>query len=260
VIILCYHAASERWPSVGAVTPEALDRQLRYLLQRGYRPRTLSDALNDSAGQKTVVVTFDDAFCSVLTQALAVLEALAVPGTLFVPTDFAAEGAPMTWSMLGKWVGTEHESELRCMSWEEIRRLAAAGWEVGSHTCSHPNLTAIDGEVALGELRRSREACEAALQRPCRSLAYPFGAHNTDVVELAEKAGYELAVTLGNRLLGPLSSDDLLRLPRDGVYRSTSWPHFLLATSSPLRRIRALRPYRGLAARLFPERITPGVQ
>src|SRR5262245_51756766 len=96
LLILCYHAVSERWPSVGAISPAALDRQVGHLVGRGYRPRTLAEAPAAPAGERTLVVTFDDAFRSVLERGLPVLERHGVPATLFVPTQFAAESAPMT--------------------------------------------------------------------------------------------------------------------------------------------------------------------
>lgn len=243
LVILCYHAVSEDWPGVGAVEPRLLDRQIRYLLRRGYRPLTLSEACASRPGERTFVVTFDDAFHSVLERGLPVLERLDVPATLFVPTDFASEAAPMTWSTLGQWLGTVHERELHCMSWDDVRHLAGAGWEIGSHTCSHPDLTALDSQEAVAELARSKQACEAETQRACESLAYPFGAHDDQVVGLAGSAGYERAVTLGDRLLGPRCRDRPLELSREGVYRTTRWPHFLAATSPALGSVRGMRLY-----------------
>lgn len=249
VAILCYHAVSEDWPNVAAIDQTTLERQVGHLLKRGYRPRTLSQAFSSGARGRSLVVTFDDAFRSVLERGLPVLERLGVPATLFVPTDFAAEAAPLTWSSLAQWQGGPHEEELRCMSWEEVRRLAAAGWEVGSHTCSHPRLTEIGAEGAAAELTRSRAACEEALQRPCPTFAYPFGAHDDEVVEATREAGYELAVTLGDRLLEPRVRDDRLRLSREGIYRGTGWPQFLAATSPALGRVRVSRGFRALFGR-----------
>jgi peptidoglycan/xylan/chitin deacetylase (PgdA/CDA1 family) len=245
LVILCYHAVSDAWPGVGAVATGTLDRQVRHLLRRGYRPLTLSAALAADPAERRLVVTFDDAFHSVLERGLPVLERLEVPATLFVPTDFASDAAPMTWSTLGQWIGTPHERELRCMSWDDVRRLAGVGWEVGSHTRSHPKLTAIDRAEAAAELTRSKQACEAEVGRGCASLAYPFGLHDPDVVELAGDAGYERAVTLGDRLLGARSRRPL-ELSREGISRSTRWPHFLAATSPLLGRARASRLYRRL--------------
>jgi peptidoglycan/xylan/chitin deacetylase (PgdA/CDA1 family) len=242
ILILCYHAVSSSWPAPLAVTPEALDRQLRHVLKRGYVPRTLSAAL--AAGGRSVVVSFDDAFRSVRELGLPLMRGLGVPGTLFVPTDFAAEAAPMTWSELGRWRGTEHEGELRCLGWEGIRELAEAGWEVGSHTASHPKLTEIPEGQRREELERSRAACEEALQRPCPTLAYPFGAHDDAVVSAAAAAGYGAAVTLGLRLLEPRLRRDRLRLSREGVYRDGPWHQFLLATSPLLGRVREASAFR----------------
>lgn len=188
------------------------------------------------------MVTFDDAYASVLERGFPILRGLEVPATLFVPTDYASGVELMTWSTLGRWVGTEHEAELRCMGWGEIRKLAGAGWEIGSHTCSHPDLLEIDGPQAESELRRSREACEARLQRPCHSLAYPFGRYDPDVIGLAGTTGYREAVTLEARTLEPLGARGLLELPRVGVYRSTGWAHFVFATSRLARRLRSRRP------------------
>ena len=247
MVILCYHAVSDAWPAVGSVAPATLARQVGYLLKRDYRPMTLSAAIASDSRRRRLVVTFDDAFQSVLERGLPVLERLGVPATVFVPTDFATDAAPMTWSTLGRWLGTSHEDELRCMSWDGVRSLAARGWEIGSHTCSHPRLTSLDSAQASAELSVSRQVCESELDRPCTSLAYPFGAHDLAVVELAGRSGYECAVTLGERLLEPRSRLPL-ELSREGVYRTTRWPHFLAATWAPLGGIRGSRAYRRLLA------------
>jgi peptidoglycan/xylan/chitin deacetylase (PgdA/CDA1 family) len=244
LLILCYHAVSDSWPAVGAIEPTALERQLRHLLRRRYRPLTLSAALAADPTERRLVVTFDDAFSSVLERGLPVLQPLGVPATLFVPTDFAAEAAPMTWSTLGKWVGTPREEELRCMSWDDVRRLADAGWEIGSHTCSHPKLPSLERAEAADELIRSKQICEEELQRECAVLAYPFGLHDPETVEVAREAGYRSAVTLGERLLGARQEERPLELSREGIYRTTRWPHFLAATSPALGRLRRSRVYR----------------
>lgn len=242
ILILCYHAISPTWPTPLAVSPEALERQLRYVLRCRYVPRTLSGALG--AEGRSVVVTFDDAFRSVHRLGAPLLQDLGIPGTLFVPTDFAAEEAPMSWSELGRWQGTSHEDELRCMGWSEVRELADAGWEAGSHTASHPKLTELPEERLAEELQRSRTACEEALQRPCPALAYPFGAHDDEVVASTAAAGYTTAVTLGERLLEPRLRDDPLRLSREGVYREGAWYQFRLVSSPRLGRLRSLPSYR----------------
>jgi peptidoglycan/xylan/chitin deacetylase (PgdA/CDA1 family) len=246
VLVLCYHAISDTWPSPAAVSEAALASQLQHLIRRGYRPLRLAEALEGGA-PRAMAVTFDDAYVSTLDAGLPILERLGVPATVFVPTDSANAGSPMAWSELGQWVGTEHERELRCMSWDQLRKLVERGWEVGSHTCSHARLTEIGEERALGELRRSREACEEQLQRPCASLAYPFGSYDSSVMELAAAAGYRTAVTLDERIAAPLRGRGPLEVPREAIYRSTGRLTFAAKTSRLVRRIRVSRAYASLA-------------
>ncbi len=244
MLILCYHAVSSDWHCELAVEPRQLERQLSFFLRRGYEPRTLAEAIGRTGAGKSLVVTFDDAYRSVLLEGLPVLSRLGVPGTVFVPTEIATGRGLMTdfIPMPAGWI--EAEEELRCMSWDELRLLAESGWEIGSHTRSHPDLTECAGERAADELRESRRACEEEMQRECRLLAYPFGAHDERVVRLARQAGYEAAVTLGKRLLGSLRAPSALELPRDGIYRSTPRWQLAAIASPPLRGMRSLAPAR----------------
>lgn len=247
LLVLCYHAVSETWPSPAAISPARLDTQLRFLLRRGYRPVTLSAALRGPTPPRALIVTFDDAYASIIRLGLPILERLGVPGTVFVPTDAASEAGRMAWSELAQWVGGEHEPELRCMSWDELRRLSAAGWEIGSHTCSHPNLTELDADALAGELRSSRAACEEQMQRPCEVLAYPFGSYDRTVMNAAAAAGYAGAVTLDERVTASLRGRGPLEVPREAIYRGTGWLAFLAKTSRTVRRVRLSRAYASLS-------------
>ena len=60
-IVLCYHAVSESWPATLSVTPQALERQLRLLSNRGYRGETFTEAILAPMGARTMDVTFFDA-------------------------------------------------------------------------------------------------------------------------------------------------------------------------------------------------------
>jgi peptidoglycan/xylan/chitin deacetylase (PgdA/CDA1 family) len=159
--------------------------------------------------------------------------------TVFVPTEAATAGATMSWSELRRWVGTEHESELRCMSWGQIRDLAAQGWEIGSHTCSHPRLTELDDLQLASELEASRKACEEEVQAPCGYLAYPFGSYDDRVMAQTAAAGYAGAMALDEGILAPLAGRGSFEVPREAVYRATGWPVFAAKTSRGLRRVRA---------------------
>jgi peptidoglycan/xylan/chitin deacetylase (PgdA/CDA1 family) len=248
LLILCYHAVSEDWPTEFAVSPQQLRSQVRFLIRRGYRPATLSAALERPPGAKTLVVTFDDAYSSVLEKAFPVLAALGAPATVFVPTAYVAGDKALEWASMEQWAGTRFADELCCMSWSDLRALVRAGWEIGSHTSTHPNLTALDDAALDRELTASRALCEEEIEAPCKTLAYPFSAYDRRVMDRARAAGYEAAVILDNNLAIPprslvrrVEEAELLGLLREGVYRRDGWLRLLAKTSPLARRARASR-------------------
>lgn len=234
-LVLCYHAISSAWPAEVAVTPVHFARQIEVLKERGYRGVTFGSIARGEEADKVVAVTFDDAYRSVVEHALPVLNRLGMPATVFVPTDYVGRDL-ISWARLGRWVGTGYEDELKPMSWEEVRALSGAGWEIGSHTKSHPNLTRIPDEQLSTELRDSRQKCEEQIGKPCRSLAFPFGDHDDRVVSAAERAGYSAAATL----LAGGAGRSPLRWPRVFVSRQDGARLYRLRTSPFVRRSPAL--------------------
>ena len=236
-LVLCYHAVSPGWPEHGCVPPDALERQLSHLLRRGYRPATFTEAVLAPPHRRTLAVTFDDAYGSVHDHARPVLDRLGVRATVFAPTRWVGSREPMPLAARD-WRGSAHEDQLRCMSWDELGELAAGGWEIGSHTVSHPMLTQVGDDAALrAELRDSRAAVEEALGRPCRALAYPYGDYDERVTRMAAEAGYEAAGTLFPGLVG---SPPPLQWPRVAVSHHHGPRAFRLKVSRPVRRLRAI--------------------
>ncbi|MEJ7785779.1 MAG: polysaccharide deacetylase family protein [Solirubrobacteraceae bacterium] len=235
VLVLCYHAISETWDAPLSVTPERFERQLEALTGRGYRGATFSDAVSRPPSGRTLAVTFDDAYRSVLELAHPVLERLGLPATVYTPTTFADSGRPMSWPGIAHWLDGDHRHELDTLSWSELSDLTAAGWEVGSHTVSHPRLTELGDSELARELTESKAACEDHLGTPCRSIAYPYGALDARVERATHAAGYQYGAALPMRFEAPRP----LSWPRVGMYDSDLGLRMRLKTSSSGRRIRA---------------------
>jgi peptidoglycan/xylan/chitin deacetylase (PgdA/CDA1 family) len=231
VLVLCYHGVSERWDSDLAVRPARLRAQLRLLLSRGWKPATFHEAVSAPPWRKTLAVTFDDGYRSVFEMAFPVLRELGIPGTVFVPTALVGWPGPLQWDGIERWLGTQHESELVPMDWDELRWLAYRGWEVGSHTCSHPHLPEEDDAVLAFELERSRETLEAHMDGRCRSLAYPYGNVDRRVIDAARVAGYASACTLS-----AVADPEPLAWPRIGLYDIDRGARLRLKLSTRLRR------------------------
>ena len=88
------------------------------------------------------------------------------------------------------------------MSWDDVRALAAAGFDLGSHTMTHPILSQLSPEDLRRELCESRALIEAQTRLECKALAYPNG-RSRDIAEnvfaATAEAGYDLAFTVSNQ-------------------------------------------------------------
>jgi peptidoglycan/xylan/chitin deacetylase (PgdA/CDA1 family) len=242
-LILGYHAVSSTWPAQLAVPEAVLRVQLGRLAQRGYVGLTLAEAERRRSERtlpsRTVVVTFDDGYASTL-RAVPILEELGFPATLFVVTRFIDTDEPLSWPGIEQWTTSDTRDELRPVCWRDLERLLEAGWEIGSHTVSHPLLTAVDDERLLDELVASRRAIEARLGS-CASLSYPYGVADDRVAAASERAGYSVACALTFTHL----VDEPFRRPRTGLSAADTGVRLWLKISGLGQRAR-----RGAPARL----------
>lgn len=121
--------------------------------------------------------------------------------------------------------------QLRMLTWDELRALANAGVEIGSHGLHH-EIHHADQTPALRarEFTRSRAEIEEQLGRPCRAFAYPNGNFVAASPGEAEAAGYELAFTTETGTLEGRTRAQRFVLPRlcapsslQGFVRSFWW-------------------------------------
>lgn len=248
VLVLCYHGVSDAWPEAVAVGPQRLHEQVGRLVEHGWRAATFSDAVLAPPASRTLAVTFDDALRSVVRLALPVLEELGAPATVFAPSAFVDSGRPFAWPHIDRWLGTEHAHELEGMSWDELGRLRDAGWEVGSHSATHPRLTSLGHAELAAELRDSKQAIEERLGVACRAIAYPYADVDDRVAAAARAAGYQA----GAAMLPGFTDADPLRYPRVPMLSAESPLMHRLHTTRTMRRLQGTRLWtaaRGAAER-----------
>jgi peptidoglycan/xylan/chitin deacetylase (PgdA/CDA1 family) len=230
-LVLCYHSVSDRLPADLAVTPANLERQLRLLVDRGYRSVGFTEAVGPGEG-KRLAITFDDGYRSVRDLGLPILERLGLTATLFVPTGFPGSDEPMAWEGIDLW-SADYPEEMLCLGVPGLRDLAGRGWEIGAHTHTHPHLSQLGPDGLDEELRRPKALLEEWLERPCTSLAYPYGDFSPAVVEAAGRAGYTAACGLD----AALPAGEPLLCPRIGVYRGDAGWRYRLKVSPTVRRL-----------------------
>jgi peptidoglycan/xylan/chitin deacetylase (PgdA/CDA1 family) len=222
LLVLCYHAISPTWSATLSVTPDAFERQISGLVRRGWTPATFTEAARQRPAGKTVVFTFDDAFASVKTYALPILRQLGVKATVFAPTDYISRQAPLAWPGLESWEHSSDANELTAMTWDDLGELAELGWEIGSHSKTHPLLTSLDDDALASELLESRDECAKRIGRPVTAIAYPYGDVDDRVQASTRDAGYEAAAALA----WPSPAANRYSFPRIGVYHKDAGPRF----------------------------------
>lgn len=119
-----------------------------------------------------VSITFDDSWTSQYTNALPILENNSLKGTFYFTTE----------PVIGGWEGF--------MTPSQVRTIANKGHEAGDHTVSHANLTTLSAAQIDYEVRNSKAYLEQLTGKSVTTIAYPYGAVNTSVIERVQAAGY----------------------------------------------------------------------
>jgi peptidoglycan/xylan/chitin deacetylase (PgdA/CDA1 family) len=97
-----------------------------------------------------------------------------------------------------------------------VRRLIAAGWEVDSHTVSHPDLTTVPPRRLRHELVASRAYLRSHFGVPAAYFCYPSGRFDARVEAAVKRAGYRLATTTQPGLAKPSTPFALARIRVEG--------------------------------------------
>jgi peptidoglycan/xylan/chitin deacetylase (PgdA/CDA1 family) len=107
-------------------------------------------------------------------------------------------------SELGRRAGPDPEDAVLDAS--GLRKLVAAGFEIGFHTLRHLNLSTLDSAelgLAMGE---GRDRLAEAIDRELTLIAYPGGKWNPHVLEAARGAGFLRGFTTEPRAVLPDSN------------------------------------------------------
>ncbi len=216
VAILSYHKIGDPpvtgWDSWYYVTQARFREHLLTLHALGWEPirhTALVEALDhpDRLGRPSVLVTFDDAYQSLVREALPVLEELGFPSVVFVPTAYV--GGTNAFD-------ADNEPEEPICTWDDLEELAARGMSVQSHGVRHAAMSDLDEPARRAELERSRRVLEQRLHEPVDLFAFPYGDAGDDPIAMGNAvrdSGYRAACGYGG---GPadLGRDDRYCLPR----------------------------------------------
>ena len=224
--ILTYHH-TEQAPPKGFpmrslwVTPSSFSAQMHWLSRLGYRGLAMSELMPYLRGEKkgkVVGITLDDGYQSNVSHALPILKQHGFSATCYVVSGRLGQH--------NEWDAALGMAKAALMSGEEMRAWVDAGMEVGSHTCSHADLSQLSLAQARHELLQSKSDLENLLQKPVTQFCYPYGHFSPEHEALVSQAGYEAATTTHRGRA--CATDRMTALPRVPVVRSTYAVQFLL--------------------------------
>lgn len=206
--VLMYHRVRHvsSWDQL-SVSPEAFEHQLQRLteiadvvdLDTALAPDTLA-----ASKRLRVAITFDDGYLDNFTNAVPLLRRLGLPATFFVTTRFADQVARHP-----RYV--DEPGRLH-MDWDEVCEVARTPrFDVGSHTLSHPLLTALSDSECRHEITESKNVISERLGRSARHFCYPSGDRSPREHDFVRQAGYQAAVTVSPGRNGPATDPMLIR-------------------------------------------------
>jgi peptidoglycan/xylan/chitin deacetylase (PgdA/CDA1 family) len=211
VPVLTYHHFGKDCTSPYCMPIDVFDQQMRYLKENGYRVISLAKLLDfvqyrHTIPKKSLVIAIDDGNRSAYKIAYPMLKKYGYTATLFIYTDF---------------VGVSKGA----ITWGQLREMKAAGFEIGSHTKSHSDLTKQrEGESnaaymarVKSELLVSKRLLDKELRQDTIYLAFPYGRYNERVLAISEQVGYKLGFSV-RRGGNPFFADPL-RLKRDQILK-----------------------------------------
>lgn len=194
VSIIGYHDLAENLPETAMrIHTSKFRRQMEAIRLLGIKVITLDEFTAWKKGEKdipgkSILITFDDGWKSVYTDAFPVLKEFGFPFTVFLYKNYIDGG--------GKALTTPMIEEM----------LAAGGLSIGSHSVSHPYPLTVKsyrkkGENAFDaylrkEMGESKRYIESKFPVKINTYAYPGGFHTEEMFKLGNEFGYDCMFTV----------------------------------------------------------------
>lgn len=240
VKVLLYHRVvdDERLSRAhwSCINIEQFRQQLELLDRWGFTTITLHDYRLFCQGElslpaKPVILTFDDGYLDTYKYAFPVLQEFGMRSVVFVLGDRRIR--------TNYWDKDRGIPEAPLMEGEHIIEMHEAGFEIGSHSLSHVNLTQIPEDKAWEEISRSRILLEILLNDSVKSFSYPYGLLNGMTKRMVKHAGYSIGCSVGS---GPATfGRDPLEIRRITISNAISSGGFAVRLLAPFQRYAWMR-------------------
>jgi len=227
-VALVYHRFGENNVPTTNVRLEQFEEQIR-ILKKGGHVFLSSEALvarlknNASIPDKTVIITADDAYKSIATEAWPRLKAAGIPLTIFVSTDVV------------------DEARNQFLTWNEIRALVADGVTIAQHSKRHLHMTEAGVEATRADINAASNRFIDELGFVPKIISYPYGEYDKDIRALLIEMGFDAAFAQYSGVIhGDSDRYSLPRFPVNEQYGDAE--RFVLVTNAKALRVNNITP------------------
>lgn len=193
-VVLAYHglgtSSAADDPHFLHVRPQSFRTHVELMLEAGFRFVPVSRFADSLGGGRPpaglAALSFDDGMEDNHSVLLPLLSEYALPATVYACSGLLGGANP--------WLrGT------RMMTEDELRAMAGAGVEIGSHGVTHQDMTRLGYDDCLREMTESRERLQELTGTPVESFAYPSCKYGEAAMRAARDAGFKAALTCQGR-------------------------------------------------------------
>ena len=178
--ILMYHHIKPESTDGLTVSVDKFAKQLDYIKEQGFEAITFARLSEKSVPQKSIILTFDDGYDNFYGNVFPLLKERGMTAVAYIIVNEIGKSGYMTR--------------------EQIKEIADAGVEIGSHTISHPDLTLMSEHRLRSELFDSKESLEELTGKAVISLCYPAGKYNDIVESVVSEKGYLYGLAIHNKI------------------------------------------------------------
>jgi peptidoglycan/xylan/chitin deacetylase (PgdA/CDA1 family) len=194
-VVLGYHGVAtcprRDDPFLLTISPHRFRQQLEMMMASGFQFVTAAELATAAEGGSPppglAAVTFDDGLRNNLSVALPILQQLGIRASVYVPTGWIGAASP--------WVRGE---EGAILSAPEVVELSDAGWEIGAHGVTHPDMSSLDYAGCVSEVEESCRVLGDLVGQPVKTFAYPFGRYGLAAIAAVRDAGLLASLTTGS--------------------------------------------------------------
>tara|TARA_B110000037_G_C16910796_1_gene420199 strand:- start:76 stop:774 length:699 start_codon:yes stop_codon:yes gene_type:complete len=208
VPILMYHSIMDN--DEQSVSVQSFKKQMNLMKTMGYQTIKFNELKGNN--KKKFIITFDDAYENVFINAFPILKKLGFNAVCFIVANKI--GA------YNDWDKNEFKKK-KLMNFEQISEWLINGFNIGSHTLDHVDLTKLNKNDKINQIINSKKYLNSMFNTKINTFAFPFGSYDDEAQSIINKY-YDYAVTtkrsrfvknkFNNKLLPrvPVSKDDSL--------------------------------------------------